>query len=356
MADARGEVGTLSGLLDKSAQTGRAAGAHLVPQLFGGGNHLPQTTQGSFVRLAERSGRLTGNHRRQAENGLNLGNGRIARCRDLGDVIQGLAHDPFSHIARTFEQAADLQVDTRTELFDRSIAGGDGRIEGRQESSGDPPESSRRLRCLGGFDGADRFQHALARVGRRLRLLQPSQQALLEIQALRPQQVFHGLVGQGLRRDPLGRTQVQIRMKQIAGIGGRLATFKRQCLIHRQQTQRLIGFASQQIVEILAHTIDGLANDRCRVFADALATILDRRQQQFQRLGYLRHAIEPDDGQRAVHLMHMGAAELERRLVAAGLMLRQCVAGPLQGLVDFALDPGQRAQIKFRCRVHDLSR
>ena len=52
MADARGEVGTLTGLLDKSAQTGRAAGAHLVPQLFGGGDHIPQATQGSFVRLA----------------------------------------------------------------------------------------------------------------------------------------------------------------------------------------------------------------------------------------------------------------------------------------------------------------
>ena len=47
---------------------------------------------------------------------------------------------------------------------------------------------------------------------------------------------------------------------------------------------------------------------------------------------------------------------LSHTLLAAGLVLRQCVAGPLQGLVDFALDPGQRAQIKFRCRVHDLSR
>ena len=51
-------------------------------------------------------------------------------------------------------------------------------------------------------------------------------------------------------------------MKQIAGIGGSLATFERQRLIHRQQTQRLVGFASQQIIEILAHAIDGLANDR----------------------------------------------------------------------------------------------
>ena len=65
-----------------------------------------------------------------------------------------------------------------------------------------------------------------------------------------------------MRRDPLGRTQVQIRMKQIAGIGGRLATFERQRLIHRQQTQRLIGFAGQQIVEILAHAVDGLTDDR----------------------------------------------------------------------------------------------
>ena len=51
-------------------------------------------------------------------------------------------------------------------------------------------------------------------------------------------------------------------MKQIAGIGGSLATLERQRLIHRQQTQRLIGFAGQQIVEILAHAVDGLTDDR----------------------------------------------------------------------------------------------
>ena len=68
------------------------------------------------------------------------------------------------------------------------------------------------------------------------------------------------------------------------------------------------------------------------------------------------NTIESDNGQRAMYLMHVGSAKFELCRISASLVLAERLFGPLQGQINFTLDPGQRAQIKFRCRVHDLSR
>ena len=52
--------------------------------------------------------------------------------------------------------------------------------------------------------------------------------------------------------------------------------------------------------------------------------------------------------------MNMGAAEAQLHRVIAGLVLPERLRGARQRKVDLTLDPGERAQIEFARRVHDL--
>ncbi len=55
-------------------------------------------------------------------------------------------------------------------------------------------------------------------------------------------------------------------------------------------------------------------------------------------------------------LMDMGAAEPELCRIATQLMLAESFRGTRERQVDLPLDPGQRTQVEFGCRVHSLSR
>ncbi len=64
------------------------------------------------------------NRRQQAGkaiNRLNFIHTRMQACRCLGNVIQGLAHDPLSHVVRPLKQATDLGIDARAKLARRLI-------------------------------------------------------------------------------------------------------------------------------------------------------------------------------------------------------------------------------------------
>jgi hypothetical protein len=57
-----------------------------------------------------------------------------------------------------------------------------------------------------------------------------------------------------------------------------------------------------------------------------------------------------------MNLMDMGPAEPQLCRITGQFMLTKRFSGTLECQVDLTLDPGQRAQIEFGCRVHKLSR
>ncbi len=72
----------------------------------------------------------------------------------------------------------------------------------------------------------------------------------------------------------------------------------------------------------------------------------------------MRHPVKPDDGQRTLNLMQMRSAKTDLRQVAlsslqtCGVLLKRFVSAP-QGKIDLALDPSQRADIKFCRCIHE---
>ena len=148
----------------------------------------------------------------------------------------------------------------------------------------------------------------------------------------------------------------QVREKEIAGQDTGVSARGLNVTVYRKKPEGLIWLAVNEFIEIVA---DGSQRPACR--GNGLG--LGRRvccfqlfEQCFGDFGNLRYPIQTNDGQRALHLMQVGAAELDVSPVfaalLAGIVVLQGLVGPLEGEVDFALDPGQRADIEFCRGVH----
>ena len=272
-------------------------------------------------------------------------------------MIKGLAHQALGETIGTFEQAANLQVDTGADLLDRPIGSDRGVLQGFNESLCRPPERTRRRRLLGGLDAGQRLEHGPAPLFGLGRLGQPAQQALLIAytfgfedlsQLLRRQRRSSG--------NPLGRTQGNIRKKEVAGARTAQSARLGEGKIDRQQTEWLIRFANHQFVEIQMNARQCFRHDRQGRLVSQQSAFLQPGKQRFQGFSHLSDAVQPDDRQRAMHLVNMGAAEFELGGVRPGLVKAKSLPGALQRQINLALDPGQGAQIEFSCRVHHLSR
>jgi hypothetical protein len=80
-------------------------------------------------------------------------------------------------------------------------------------------------------------------------------------------------------------------------------------------------------------------------------------EQGLHGLAELGDTVQSDDGQSSLHLMQMGAAELDLGQITGAVgstrrELSQRFVGTLQREIDLALDPGQRADIEVRCGIH----
>jgi hypothetical protein len=121
-----------------------AAGTHLVPEFFGGRQYIAQATQCGILRQGHadpRPGQATARASRRSPAPAKP---HCSGRNGLGNVIKGLAHQAFGETVRTFEQAANLQVDTGADLLDRPIGTDRGILQGFDESLCRPPERTGR--------------------------------------------------------------------------------------------------------------------------------------------------------------------------------------------------------------------
>ena len=77
------------------------------------------------------------------------------------------------------------------------------------------------------------------------------------------------------------------------------------------------------------------------------ACIRQRGQQPFYRIGKFRDAIQTDYGQRTMGLVHAGARLLQIVARRVGGVGNKTLSGAFQRQINFALDPGQRADIEI---------
>ena len=153
------------------------------------------------------------------------------------------------------------------------------------------------------------------------------------------------------------RAHGQVGEKQVGGGIALHAALRLNLPIERQQPQGLVGLPVDQAPEIQAQRFQRSPDQADRGFADVSRLRFDRPQQTFQRFGELRDTVQSDDGQRALYLMQVRAAKPYLRRIrgsghGAGAELIERLNRALQRQIDLALDPGQRADIKFRRGIH----
>ena len=293
---------------------------------------------------------------RQPVGGLDLVHFLVAAV-GLGDEIKRVAHQSFGDVARTFEETADLLIDSRADLLDcfffrQSVLG-----QRREVGRGDPPESAGGrdfLRRLDALDGVAHLGDAAAILWGE----QPGQQAALEADAFLADTLpefrrgkFFGAAGAPRRAyAKIGKEQIG---RSIALDATRFLHFA----VKRKESQRLIRLAVDQVVEIVGDRRQRAVCEFDGRFAGRTRLLLDGFEQRLQGLSELRDAVESDDGQRALGLVQVGAAKLDLGQVAdafgdAGGIKFQRLVRAFQGKIDLALDPGQRANIKISRGVH----
>ncbi len=271
-----------------------------------------------------------------------------------GHVIQRIAHQSLCDRTRALDQFLDLNVDARTHPPCADIEFEGISRKGIQERQDHPPERTGRGLNLGHFDDSDRAMHLFetARI-----FPQRFQQATFEFQARRScaASKLHR-VQNGRFVLPPWRPQRQIWEKEIRGRGRVVvAEGLRQGAIYGQEAQGLVGLAAYEVFKIIADRGDSLPGGITQRRVVGSVPFLDGLQQPLQRLRKAGNAIEADDRQSAMRLMKMRARGLQvRRVGTFRAMPIKGLKGPLQGEVDFALDPSQGTDIQFGSCVHEM--
>ena len=334
----------------------RAAAAELVPRFFGRHQRVAQAAQRYFLwRRRHDIARRGRNQALQTEKRLHLRHQHALRGRGTRHGIKDVAHEAFGDIARTLHKATDLGIDARQQLACFGIGFAGMPEERFGERRGRPPEGTCARRILCGFDVVERGPHLLERIIRLPRVLHPGQQATLEPRTLGLEeraQLF--CRHRRRRRIPSGWAQGKVREEKVRRTGGAEATRPGQGIVGRQQAQRLVRLTGNQIVQVLAQGRDGRSQGHRNFLTVLRMSFLNRGQERLKRLGELGDAVKAHDGQRTVHLMDMRATEAQLHDIVAGLVLPERLGGARQRKIDLTLDPGERAQIEFARRVHDL--
>ncbi len=274
----------------------------------------------------------------------------IRAPRRARHVVENIAHEAISHLARPAEQLADLGLDPAAQLLDIDIDFDAAGCHGIEEGHGGPPEAARNGLGLGPFNHGDGVAHGRHAGGI---LLEKLEEATLEIV---PRHLDAGLhrCNTERRRFVLAgrRPQAQVGEEQFGwlrpGQGARLGKLP----VSRQQPQGLVRTAVDKVVEVVAQRAESLAcrgGGRRQGFDSAF---LEAGQQCLQGLGELGDARKANDGKRAARLAQMIARQANLRRIPAGFELLQRRAGMFERQVDLALDPGQRADVQFTRHIH----
>ena len=265
-----------------------------------------------------------------------------------GDDVHGVAVEALGKLVVAGEQAPDLGVQAAAQATDvrrhRHVAFG----QHFAERGGAEPEGPGLLLVLARLDAGDGFAHH-ARAGRVVGLAHPGQQTLLEADAHGAQEAhFLGRVedvGRGAARD----AGAQVGEKQVA-LGGRLGAARHgDAGVQLGQPQWLVGGAVGQLVEVVAGGGNAAPADVGDRFAQRDLLARQLAQQLVEAVGELGQSVEADDRQRAACLVEVRLRKLQARaaFVLAARGLFDGLQRAAQGLIDFALDPGEGAEIVF---------
>ena len=334
-------LGEQGGLVAEHGQGRGLAGAEAAPGLLGFGDGLLGAAQGAGFRC--RGGGVVQRgivQVVQGPGGFRFG-GAVA---GLGEGVEHVALQPFGHGARAVDEALDLLVDAAEQAVDLAVLVQVALGQGGEEAQGAPPEATGGRRVLHGLDGPHRVAHVggADALGHPL-AANPAEQAAL---VAGPGSAQGGTgVRRGEGRGALGRAPRQVGEKQFGGRGGR-APGLGQGLVKGVQLEGLVRGAVEQAVQVVADGLQGLAGEGQRAPAEGLVRGFQGRQVGLAGLGEAGHPVQADDGQRPLNLVQVGAGEFDLGGVGLAGGLVQGAQGPVQGLVDFPLHPGEGADVK----------
>jgi hypothetical protein len=159
---------------------------------------------------------------------------------------------------------------------------------------------------------------------------------------------------EGIRRErreillALGRALREIGEKQGRRSRRQLSARNRHRAVGGKKLQRLVGMARHQVVEVAAQCGKSALGSFDRGGGIRRAAIGQCGEHLLYCAGEFGNAFQPDDGQRAVGLVHGGGRLLQLVARRVGGVGGKALSGPLECKVDFPLDPGQRPDIEIR--------
>ncbi len=139
----------------------------------------------------------------------------------------------------------------------------------------------------------------------------------------------------------------EVGKEQCGGTGIWLSARLGHCSIRRKKFQRLVGVAGHQVVEVTAQGRESALGGGDGDTGIRYRGIAKGGQQLLDGIGEFGDAVEPDDGQRAMRLVHAGARLGQAVACRIGGVGGETLARALEGQVDFSLDPGQRTDVEF---------
>jgi hypothetical protein len=338
-------------LLAERADDGGVAAGVLVPGRLRGGEQIAERAE---CRLRRSPGRRPlerfGDGVLQAVGVLHVAQ---VRCRrpDGGDLVERLAHQPLGNGRRALDQPLHLLLDAVADALRARDVGQGARDQSIEEAERRPPERTMRRRDLCGLDRDHGGAHVLAAA--RVLANELEQPALIAGTLLAVVRLRRGARHRHRRAVALRRPRAQVRIVEVDGIG-RVATARRgEIAIGGVELERLVGGAAEQFAEIRRELADRALDRLDRLRGGRTASAL---QVTDERLDFLRepgHAVEPDDGERAVRLMEvrLRGADLRRLAGRCGEAAQACECA-FERLVDLAPHPGQRADVEVECAAH----
>ncbi len=343
----RAFLGDPGGALVERRQGGSGAGAEAVPVVLGRCEQFAQAADVGQQPLGV-GGRRRRHHAVEPVGRAHDGE-RFAAGGGAGGLVERFAQGGFARVRLTFDQLLDLRTEAHREALGLVGVGQAVGGEGVEHPERDPPVGSRRRRAARHLDHGHRDFHLGNALGI---VLDPFQQAALEPQ---PRRLEPGGEGLGAERRrllfALRRPLRDIGEEQLGRAGRRQAARDGHGAIGGEQLQRLVRVARHQVVEVAAQRGKSVLRRGHRGTGIGCRALGQRFHQFLDRVGERRDAVEADDRQRAVRLVHTGARLLQVVAGGVGGMGGEVLARALEREVDLPLDPGQRTDVEIRAHL-----
>ena len=258
---------------------------------------------------------------------------------------------------RAGEQTAKLSVDLGAQPSHRGVDRQAAVNQAVKQGQRCPPQAALCGRGLQGFDFGDGVAHCLCAAVRVA--AQELEQAAFE---LWPDAAQGGLACSPLvlcccacGRVTPWRAARQVGVEEVGRARQRKSACEGDLLVQGGQAQRLVGRAVRDFLEVVADAGDRARDQRQAVTIDREFAARHQAEQHFGRVGKLGEAIEADDGQGTTHLVEVCLRELHAGGRVRGVRsLGQRGGGALQGGVDLAFNPCERAEIRLLGLCHGV--